>query len=187
MKSFFISLLFILCCVLVGGAIFILSGVYNMGADVPHWKATFLLLDVARERSVSFHSNDIEPLSLGDPKLVERGFPHYHETCRLCHGAPGVHREEIARGLYPNPPLLNSNEVQQELVDSELFWIVKHGLKMTGMPSFGQTHTDEQIRNIVIFVRHLPVLGPKDYLSMVKAHEQDSPGEQEHHGKETME
>jgi len=60
-------------------------------------------------------------------------------------------------------------DVQRDLSDAELFWIVKNGLKMTGMPSFGKTHTEEQIWGIVAFLRHLPTLSPEEHAAMVKA------------------
>lgn len=159
----------VIILILLGGTIFVWSGVYNVAANVPHYKLTFWLLDEARGRSVAFHSKDLVPPSLEDPKLVDLGFPHFHETCRLCHGAPGTTRLEFADGLYPSPPSLSSDDVQGDLHNAELFWVVKHGLKMTGMPSFGQTHTDEQLWGIVAFLRRLPNLSSKDYEAMVEA------------------
>jgi mono/diheme cytochrome c family protein len=66
------------------------------------------------------------------------------------------------------PPSLASGDVNQELSASELFWIVKHGIKMTGMPSFGKTHTDEQIWGIIAIVKKLPEMDKAAYEKMVK-------------------
>ena len=169
MKAFFWGILTLIIIGIIGGAIFIWSGFYNVAADVPHYQLTFWILDAARERSVEVHSQGITPPSLKDQKLINLGFPHFHETCQLCHGAPGISRTEFAEGLYPNPPSLRSNDVQGDLSDAELFWVVKHGLKMTGMPSFGETHTEEQIWGIIAFLRRLPELTPEDYQAMVKS------------------
>lgn len=168
MKSFVVAVLIILGCVLSGGAAFVLSGVYNVAADVPHWRVTFLLLEAVRERSIAVHSEGIEVPPLNSEGLVTTGFPHFHDTCRLCHGAPGYQREEFAEGLYPKPPLLSSHEVQRENEDRELYWIVKNGLKMTGMPSFGKTHSEEQLWGMVAFLRRLPSLDPQTYKQMVE-------------------
>ena len=169
MKAFLWGVVTAIVLAVLGGAIFVWSGIYNVAADVPHYKVTFWVLDEARERSVDFHSRGIVPPSLKGQRYVDMGFPHYHETCSLCHGAPGAPRPEFAEGLYPNPPFLVSDDVQRELDDAELFWVVKNGLKMTGMPSFGKTHTEEQIWGIVAFLRRLPNLAPEEYGAMVKA------------------
>ena len=163
-KAILSATVFVILCV----AIFIWSGLYNIGADSPHWGITFLLLEEARERSVEMHSKDIVSPSLNDRKLLEVGFPHFNEMCRQCHGAPGYPRDEFAEGLYPMPPSLASRDVQQELSAAEIFWIVKHGIKMTGMPSFGKTHTDEQIWGIIAIVKKLPEMNPAAYEEMVK-------------------
>jgi mono/diheme cytochrome c family protein len=163
LKAFLSATVFVIVCV----AIFIWSGLYNIGADSPHWGITFLLLEEARERSVEMHSKDIVAPSFDDHKLLEVGFPHFDEMCRQCHGAPGYPRDEFAEGLYPLPPSLAPGDVQQELSPSELFWIVKHGIKMTGMPSFGKTHTDEQIWGIIAIVKKLPEMDKAAYEEMV--------------------
>ena len=163
-KAILSGIVLIIVCV----AVFIWSGLYNIGADVPHWKITFWLLEQARERSVEVHSSDINAPSLNDEKLIAMGFPHFNEMCRQCHGAPGCQRDEFAAGLYPSPPSLASEDIQQEFNASELFWIVKHGIKMTGMPSFGVTHTDIQIWGIIATVKELPELDNSAYEEMVK-------------------
>lgn len=184
MKAFFWGVVTVIVLIILGGAVFVFSGFYNVAADVPHFKVTFLMLGEARDRSIAYHSRNIVPPSLKGEKLVSIGFPHFHEMCRLCHGAPGFHRLELAEGLYPNPPSLASDDVQRDLSDAELFWIVKSGLKMTGMPSFGKTHTEKQIWGIVAFLRRLPNLSPEEYAAMVKPEAEGGQkgGEQEQEG-----
>jgi mono/diheme cytochrome c family protein len=184
MKSFIVAVFVIIGCVIVGGAALVLSGIYNVGADVPHWRVTFLILEAVRDRSISVHSKDIKVPPLNEESLVQKGFPHFHEMCRLCHGAPGYPREEFADGLYPNPPILSSHEVQRDNEDRELYWIVKNGLKMTGMPSFGKSHSEEQLWGIVAFVRRLPSLDPQTYKQMVETISQGAEGRTDH-GRET--
>ena len=180
MKSFFVAVLIILGCVILGGAAFVLSGIYNVAADMPHWRVTSLLLEGVRERSIAVHSRGIKVPPLNEEGLVHTGLLHFHETCRLCHGAPGYQREEFAEGLYPKPPFLGSHEVQRENEDGELYWIVKNGLKMTGMPSFGKTHTEEQLWGIVAFLRRLPSLDPQTYKQMVETISQGQEGGTHH-------
>jgi hypothetical protein len=169
MRSFIRTIFILLVLIVLGGAVFIGSGLYNVAANAPHWKLTYMILKAAKERSVSVHSAGINIPSLKGQRLEDIGFPHFHEMCRLCHGAPGCSREEFAEGLYPDPPELTSDEIQKELNDAEIYWVVKNGLKMTGMPSFGATHSEEALQGIVAFMRRLPNITPEEYAAMVKA------------------
>lgn len=168
MKPVLLTLAVGAACVLLVAGLFVWSGIYNVGANVPHWKVTLLLLEAVRERSIEVRSESIVPPPLGDAKLAEAGLPIFHETCRLCHGAPGVERDPFAKGMYPLPPSLIKGEVQEEATDAEIFWVIKNGLKMTGMPSFGSTHSDDQIWSILALVRQLPKVSPDDYMKQVQ-------------------
>ena len=168
MKSIVWAFLVVIVLIFLLGAAVIWSGTYNVAADVPHWNVTLSILDEAREWSVETHSRDIVPPPLQGEQLIDRGFSHFHAMCRFCHGAPGTGPVEFALGLYPKPPLFPSREVQQELNDAELYWIVRHGLKMTGMPSFGVTQSEEDLWAIVAFLRRLPTLSPQEYQAMVQ-------------------
>ena len=94
-------------------------------------------------------------------QAIAAGLEHYRGTCLQCHGAPDVKGEAFALGMSPSPPELSGSEVQ-ELSDSELFWVIKHGVRMTGMPGFGPHHTDTELWQIVTFVRHLPELSSEE-------------------------
>ena len=74
-------------------------------------------------------------------------------------------RTEISQGLYPRAPELRRGT---DLTPAEQFWIVKHGVKMTGMPAWGITHDDELLWDVVAFVRKLPEMTPEQYETMVK-------------------
>ena len=168
MKSFLWGAVAMIALMAIGGVAFVWSGIYNVAANAPHWGVTFWILGEARERSVSVHSKGILPPPLTGQKLVDIGFPHYHAACRLCHGAPGYSPFAFAQGLYPKPPVLTSQDVQRELDDREIYWVVKNGLKMTGMPSFGARYKDEEIWGIVTFLRRLPNMASEEYSGMVK-------------------
>jgi mono/diheme cytochrome c family protein len=161
---------FILTIVVIIGGItaYVFSGFYNISAMVPHWSITFDILEEARDQSISYHSKGIVAPSLKDPKMEDAGFHHFQDTCRLCHGAPGIGPSEFAQGLYPSPPDLASSDLHREMNDSKIFWIIKNGLKMTGMPSFGVTHSDQEIWDIVAFIDRLSTLQPDQYKAIVK-------------------
>ncbi len=113
--------------------------------------------------------------SIDDPSALDEGLDHYKENCVVCHGAPGVESGEIGKGLNPPAPVLDLPVVQQ-LTDGELFWTIKNGIRMSGMPAFGPTHLDDEIWSIVTFVRHLPQLTEKE-----KAELREATEEKEHH------
>lgn len=110
--------------------------------------------------------------------------------CVGCHGAPNTPPSEIADGLNPNPPeLANSKKTKPP---TELYWIVKNGIKMTGMPAFGPTHTEEELWAIVAFLKKLPELSQDEYQAMDKEaegmqqeHNQDNGHNHEHHHEHT--
>ena len=153
--------------VLVGAAaVAIYAGLYNIAADVPHPQPVYWLYETVRDRSVAARARDIVvPTDLDDANRISTGAGQYAEMCSGCHLAPGMKRTEISRGLYPRAPELRR---QTDLTPAEQFWIVKHGVKMTGMPAWGVTHDDELLWDVVAFVRKLPELTPEQYETLVK-------------------
>jgi len=180
--------------VLLGvAAVAIYAGLYNIAADVPHPQPIYWLYETVRDRSVAARARDIVvPTDLDDANRISTGAGLYAEMCSGCHLAPGMKRTEISRGLYPRAPELRR---QTDLSPAEQFWIVKHGVKMSGMAAWGVTHDDTLLWDVVAFVRKLPELTPEQYETLVKNapkheglmqemetgsdHEQN--GEHEHH------
>ena len=153
--------------VLVGAAaVGIYAGLYNIAADIPHTQPIYWLFETVRDRSVASRARDIVvPNDLNDPNRISRGAGQYADMCSGCHLAPGMKRTEISRGLYPRAPELRH---KTDLTPAEQFWIVKHGVKMTGMPAWGVTHDDKLLWDVVAFVRKLPELTPEQYETVVK-------------------
>jgi len=173
----------LLCLLVAGVAVFVWSGAYNVSAKVPHWSITLWFLEKVRDQSISTHSKQIPTLSSRNPERINIGFRNYHAMCRTCHGAPGYAQTQVAKGLYPKPPEYKSGNVQR-WSDAELYWIIDNGIKMTGMPAFGPTHSKDGLWGVVTFVRHLPNLNPKEYQAMVEAAGFKEVGiEDHHHGK----
>ena len=153
--------------VLLGvAAVAICAGLYNIAADVPHPQPVYWLYETIRDRSVAARARDIVvPTDLNDSSRISKGAGQYAEMCSGCHLAPGMKRTEISRGLYPRAPELRR---QTNLTPAEQFWIVKHGVKMSGMPAWGVTHDDDLLWDVVAFVRQLPELTPEQYETLVK-------------------
>jgi mono/diheme cytochrome c family protein len=151
----------------VVAAVLVHMGSFDVAADKPHSQPVFWLMNTVRERSVAIRAADITvPGDLADAKRIASGAAQYDEMCSLCHLAPGMKRTEISRGLYPRAPELRR---KSELTPAEQFWVVKHGLKMTGMPAWGVTHNDELLWDVVAFLRKLPELTADQYQTLVKS------------------
>ncbi len=144
----------------------IYSGRYNVSALYPDSGIVFWILDTTREKSVKAHAAGIRTPADFASLNPTKGFVHYNTTCVICHGAPGVKASEINKGLNPRPPDLK--EAGAEGSPPELFWIVKNGIRMTGMPAFGPTHDDEKIWTIVAFLKKLPGISAKEYRALAK-------------------
>jgi mono/diheme cytochrome c family protein len=144
---------------LVGLAAVAATGWYDVGADKPHTAAVSAFLEWARERSVEARAAGGNVSVTDDAATLKMGAEHYAEMCVGCHLAPGPVDRELHEGLYPRPPDFTRHRVEP----SSAFWIIKHGLKMTGMPAWGKSHDDESIRALVAFVRKLPGMDEATY------------------------
>ncbi|HEX4497296.1 MAG TPA: cytochrome c [Thermoanaerobaculia bacterium] len=168
MKTLLTALAVVVVLVLAGIG-FIVSGVYDVSASVPDRGLIRWALVTTQEHSVRRAAAGIKGKiavpNLEDEKLIRTGLVHYNEMCTTCHGAPGVKISEIGQGLNPDPPELSD---AGRAAPEETFWVVKNGIKMTGMPSFGVTHTDDEIWAIVAFVRRMGKLTPEQYQAMVQ-------------------
>lgn len=151
----------------IGGAVlFVYGGFYDIGADTPHSDATFWLMQTVRNRAIAVHATDQVPSDLGNPKRIASGAAQYDEMCTTCHLGPGMKRTEISQGLYPRAPELRRGS---RMTAAEQFWVIKHGIKMTGMPAWGATHDDEILWDVVAFLAKMPELTADQYQALVKS------------------
>ncbi len=149
--------------VLVGAAAFMFSGAYDVGADTPHWALTRKAIEIVRDRAIAVRANDIQVPDLTGEQLILKGAGQYAAMCANCHLAPGKSESEIRPSLYPKPPKLAEHPLDPKTV----FWVTKHGLKMSGMPAWGLGHDDATLWSIVAFVGKLPGMSPQQYKDIV--------------------
>ncbi|QOW21173.1 cytochrome c [Lysobacter avium] len=162
--------------IIAGGAIW--SGAYNVAADDPHSRPVYSLLELARDRSIQTRAGKLQvPVGLGSDDQIRQGAGNYDAMCAACHLAPGVSQTELSRGLYPAPPDLTEATVDQ----AAAFWVIKHGIKASGMPAWGLSMDDEYIWNMAAFLQKLPDLDATGYRALV-----DSSDGHSHGGGETM-
>jgi mono/diheme cytochrome c family protein len=153
-----------LCAVAVGALLFVTSGLYNIGADDHHTLLVMTLIERLRERSISVRLNEVSVPPLEQPAQIVAGADLYSTHCVGCHLAPGVMTSDLRPGLYPHPPNL---VMAPDNDPRRLFWVIKHGIKMSAMPAWGKSLSDPEIWEIVAFVQKMPALSQDAYLQLL--------------------
>jgi mono/diheme cytochrome c family protein len=152
----------------LAAALFVWSGVYNVAATEQHTAPIYAMLEVVTQQSIARRARAIEqPALLHSGDALERGMPLYQMHCVQCHGAPGVAPQPFALGLTPAPANL---ALKARTADAaQLFWTIKHGLKMTGMPAWEFRLNESDIWMLVAFINRLPTLTPDEYRAIAAA------------------
>lgn len=146
------------------GLLVMASGLVPVRASDGHWGITRAILTFASRRSVETHAIGTRVPDLEEPSLIIRGAGHYDRGCQPCHGAPGKPSSLVAQALTPTPPYLP--EVVPRWTPAELFQIVRHGLKMTGMPAWPAVGRDDEVWAVVAFLLRLPELDAVEYQNL---------------------
>lgn len=146
------------------GLLVVYTGAFNIAATEEHSSLARWAFDNTFKNSIERRADHVKPPSAFTAGMIEQGAHEYKEMCQHCHGGPGVERDEWASGLRPRPPLLT--EAAAEWHPHEVFWLVKHGAKMTGMPAFGPSHDDQALWAISAFVMELPAMSQEHYAAL---------------------
>ena len=149
--------------VVVGAAIFFFGGFYNVAATEEDPGIVNWALAKVRAGSVTRHAGVTPAVNLDDPAIVQAGARAFAARgCVSCHGAPGAPWQKFSEGLRPDPPDLNEVGPQRE--PGQLFWVIKNGIKMTGMPSFQLAGVeDKEIWSLVAYVKKLPKVSEAEF------------------------
>jgi thiosulfate dehydrogenase len=149
-----------LAVALIGAYFLVRSGLIPANADAkPGWLETWIAstsLDATLRRDAPMGQN---PVELTEQNLLE-GVHLFAQNCAGCHGsADGTSPSPIAKGLYQKPPQLAADGVEDD-PEGFSFWKIKHGIRLTGMPSFGYSLSDQQIWTLALFLKHMDKLPP---------------------------
>ena len=159
-----VSGLVLLILIVLGAAAFVRSGLYDISATDQHLAPTYWLLDTAMKYSVRRRGAKVEVPELNDEARVARGASLYRASCESCHGAPGVAPEPFALGMTPAPvPLVHT---ARHWPPGDVFWVVKEGIKMTGMPAWKYRMSDDDIWAVVAFLPAMAQMTPSQYKGM---------------------
>ena len=139
-------------------------GLYDTASTKPHYRLVSWAAHATFIHSTQMRAQEIRSPSHFTPQQVSSGFQQYEADCMMCHGGPGVSRARWVRGLTPTPPyLLNA---AYHWTPAQLDYILEHGVKMSAMPSWGETRTHAQIWSIVAFLEALPNISPEAFKRM---------------------
>lgn len=159
----------ILYSVLIAGAVlalsgfaFIHSGIYNVTAMEEHSALGKWALHTTMKNSVEARGSELDvPSDLASEEMIRQGARGYDQLCVACHLKPGLEDTLLRQGLNPMPPSLTE---AGRFDPAEQFWIIKNGIKMTGMPAWGVTHDDEDLWEITAFIQRLPAFQSQNIL-----------------------
>jgi mono/diheme cytochrome c family protein len=145
----------------LSAAAFAAAGIFDVSATRTPGKFEERLARFVVDRSIARRAEKTRNPLPANAQVWSAGLPLFRANCVVCHGAPGVDPSEGGASLNPPAPGLTLPRVQAR-PDGELFWIVGHGIRMTGMPAFGPSRPERELWEIVAFVRHLPALSPDE-------------------------
>lgn len=143
----------------IGIALFLFWGGFDAAADAGWSQPSRWLIHHTMIHSVQARAQGLRPPPFS-PERFEAGFRIYDAHCAMCHGGPGLGRQPWTAGLEPPPPYLIDTS---SWTSAEMFWVVSHGVKMTSMPAWSRRLSDDDIWNVVGFVKGLREVTPADY------------------------
>lgn len=159
------TLLIAAALIALGAIGFAYSGLYDVRASSPHSGPVNWLLSTTSHASIERQASNVSVPDLSDSALVQAGVNDFDAMCAGCHGAPGKSPEAMGQGL--NPPAPDLVESAAHMSTAELFWVTKHGIKMTGMPAWGASHDDDALWPVVAFMTTLPDLDAQGYQALL--------------------
>lgn len=155
----------VLAAILAGAIVVAYAGWYDASAREAHSAPVTWFLATVKHNSVERRAAGIDVPDLDDETLVRTGISDYDAMCVECHGAPGREPGAVGEGLNPPPPDLS--HAAGHMNAAELFWVTRNGIRMTGMPAWGETHDDDSLWPVVAFLIRLPDLDAAGYEALL--------------------
>ena len=136
-------------------------GVFDTTASTPHPPLIAWATHMTMQNAVRRNAARMPPPPRFTAAGARRGFAIYDANCAVCHGGPGLARAAWVSGMTPAPPYLLG--VARQWTPNQLYWIVRQGVRMTGMPAWDQTLTQADVWDVVAFLDALPGWTAADY------------------------
>ena len=142
-----------------------LSGLIPSSAEPGQPSAFDWYFNLAAQQAITLWSLGVDVPDLDEPGMVERGAGHYEMVCADCHGSPAAPAQQFAGNLSPSPPLLVERMAQWH-PEARVFATVKHGIRRTAMPGWPTQMRDDEVWDMVAFLKALPELDAVAYGEM---------------------
>ncbi|SDY87094.1 Cytochrome c, mono-and diheme variants [Citreimonas salinaria] len=146
---------------------FVAGGFYDITAIKQHPAWVFHAIGIGRDTLVALQADADEVPEDFAPVADARNVALYRKHCTQCHGAPGVAPEEFALGMMPVPS--NLVAAGRERPPEEIYWFIRYGLKMSGMPAWSMRMSEADMWRITALVEAFPTLSPEAYAELVEA------------------
>ena len=159
LKGMFLGVVLALAVALMGAYFLVRSGLISANADAkPGRLETWMArtsLDATLRRDAPKGQNPMAPT---EENLLD-GVHHFAQNCAVCHGSAkgAASPSPITKGLYQKPLQLATDGVEDD-PEGDSFWKITHGIRLTGMPSFGYSLGDRQIWTLALFLKHMDKL-----------------------------
>jgi cytochrome c2 len=150
----------------LAAAAVVFGGLYEVGATRQHFQVTHTVLEIAMRQSVRLRARGIEEPPLADERMALRGAGCFRDKCVQCHGAPGVAQHDIGQSMQPLPgPLVDARSHWRP---RELYWVTRHGIKMSGMPAWEYRLHESELWDLVAFMQRLPDLDARGFADWMR-------------------
>jgi len=151
----------------LGGIAFMYSGVYNVATSTDHFSVVYWALEKGMRASVRNHAAEVEAPDLDDPALIPVGVRCFQDHCVQCHGGPGISPDEQGKSLQPVPSSLA--QAARDWPAEELYWVMKHGIRMAGMPAWEYFVAERDMWATTAFLKHkLPHVTREQYQELLE-------------------
>ena len=149
--------------------IVVTSGIVDLSAAKPHPEGWARFLHYTFDRSTAYHATATPPPELDSPIRVAAGAAYYGQVCARCHGGPGFGQNPVVLSMHPKPQYLTTDLPTAGFTSAELFRIVKAGVKYSAMPSWPADRRDDEIWQLVAFLRAMPKMAPATFQRLALA------------------
>ena len=158
MKFFLLGVLAAVGCMAAGGAVFLYFGLLNFSADQQPSEFERGLAMSAVDASVARRSPPERSTPQSSEADLLEGMKLYKTNCSVCHGDPGTPERVLGKSF--NPPVPQFMTEAADMPANQNFYIIKHGLRWTGMPAWGKTLKDGEIWKLTAFLAQMDKLPP---------------------------
>lgn len=173
MKTFLLGALTAAFLIMVGFSLYFLFGIAPVATSAAPMPLEHFFAKAALNSRISREMPKSVPISSDEGNFLE-GARIYRENCAVCHGLPGVPQSAIAKGLFPEAPQLFKGKGVTDDEPGETYWKVVNGIRLTGMPGFRQTLSDQEAWQVTLLLAHADKLSSSVQSALTLRVEQSS-------------